>query len=139
MTPDRDDPIIRYMSNIKTNVDAAAAMFKALSNPQRLRMFLRLATPCCAGGATRESTSSCCAGELGSALALAPSTVSHHLKELRQAGLMRVERKGQRINCWVSEDAVARLLTCFDGCCGPGRTQTVATPRRRKPEGAKKR
>lgn len=126
------------MSNSDTTVDAVAAMFKALSNPQRLRMFLRLATPCCAGGATRESRSFCCAGELGHELALAPSTVSHHLKELRQAGLMRVQRQGQRINCWVSDDAVARLLTFFDGC-GPCRKKNPAAPRRRNPKGAKTR
>ena len=53
-----------------------------------------------------------CVGDLGADLGLAPSTVSHHLKELRRAGLMEVERRGQRIECWVSEDTL-KLLASF--------------------------
>jgi DNA-binding transcriptional ArsR family regulator len=103
------------MSKPRTyDIDRLADAFRALSNPQRLRILLKLAT-CCgprarcgadAGGVTR------CVGDLGADLGLAPSTVSHHLKELRQAGLMEVERRGQRIECWVSEDTL-RLLASF--------------------------
>jgi ArsR family transcriptional regulator len=45
-------------------------------------------------------------------LDLAASTVSYHLKELRQAGLMQVERRGKTVECWIDEDAV-RLLAAF--------------------------
>lgn len=53
-----------------------------------------------------------CVGDLGKDLGLAASTVSYHLKELRQAGLMRVERSGKTVECWIDEDAV-RLLAAF--------------------------
>lgn len=89
-------------------------MFKALSHPLRLRIFLELVSGCgpegcCSGEAVRHSV-----GELGRDLALAPSTVSHHLKELRQAGLMKVERCGQKIECWTGEEALALLGGFFD-------------------------
>jgi DNA-binding transcriptional ArsR family regulator len=93
-------------------------MFKALSSPQRLRMFLKLATTCCSSEAKREGASFCCAGDLGADLQLAASTVSHHLTELRQAGLMQVRRRGRRIDCWVEPETLRGLATFFSGCGG---------------------
>jgi ArsR family transcriptional regulator, arsenate/arsenite/antimonite-responsive transcriptional repressor len=109
------------MSNIRSNApDRLADMFKALSNPQRLRMFVRLVTACDPRGRgpkAGEKASYCCATEAGADLNLAASTVSHHLKELRQAGLVDVERHGRRIDCRVSEEAL-RLLVSFLEECG---------------------
>jgi ArsR family transcriptional regulator len=89
-------------------------VFRALSNPQRLRIFLRLAACCgpgvCCGADIAEARR--CVGELGRDLGIAASTVSHHIKELRNAGLMHVERSGQRIECWICADAV-RFLSDF--------------------------
>ncbi len=50
-----------------------------------------------------------CVGELGEELNIAASTVSHHIKELRQAGIIVVERRGKNIECWINEEAVAAL------------------------------
>ena len=102
------------MSNCRTDIHELAAAFKALSNPQRLRIFLRLAT-CCMPGccASRPASMRRCVGELREDLNLAPSTVSHHLKELRQAGIMNVERRGKRIECWLSEESLARIAALF--------------------------
>jgi ArsR family transcriptional regulator, arsenate/arsenite/antimonite-responsive transcriptional repressor len=47
-------------------------------------------------------------------LSIAPSTVSHHIKELRQAGIIVVERRGKNIECWVNEEAVKVLRGIFD-------------------------
>ncbi len=89
-------------------------MFKALSNPQRLRIFLTFCT-CCAPGpcSTTDAGMGSCVVSLGEDLRLAASTVSHHIKELRQAGLIRVERRGQRIDCSISEDVVEMLQAFF--------------------------
>ena len=109
------------MSNIGSDTDRLSAMFKALANPQRLRMFVKLATACCGPAALRASRGRaryCCAGEVGAGLALAPSTVSHHLKELRQAGLMRVERRGRTIECSVTPDTLRLLASFFERCSG---------------------
>jgi ArsR family transcriptional regulator len=85
------------VSNIRRHdPDRLAGMFKALSNPQRLRMFVRLAVSCAPRGkrlTAGEPASYCCATDAGADLGLAASTVSHHLKELRQAGLVQVERR----------------------------------------------
>ena len=50
--------------------------------------------------------------------------MSHHLKELRQAGLMHVERHGRRIDCWASRETLERLASFF---------AEWGSPRRRAP------
>jgi len=116
--------IIRYMSKCRTyDLDRLATAFGALSNPQRLRILLKLAAHCGTRGccAMDEAEARCCAGDLGEDLGLAASTVSHHLKELRQAGLMEIERRGRRIECWVSEDALQLLASFLSHPRGTGR------------------
>lgn len=99
-----------------TDIELLATRLKALSNPGRLQIFRQLAL-CCATGAscgTDEQAMRRCVGELGQGLDLAPSTVSHHIKELRQAGLIRVERRGQNIHCWIDPDVVRSLADFFE-------------------------
>lgn len=100
------------------NVEKFAEMFKALSNPHRLKIFLRLVSCCQPGTVTSidESFGSegcACVGELGQDLGIVPSTISHHIKELRQAGLIRMERRGQKMECWVDPETVAALQSFF--------------------------
>ena len=77
-------------------------IFKALGNPHRLQIFLGL---CDCSAEDCERT----VGEIAAACKLAPSTVSHHLKELRQAGLVTCERQGQRVICRLNVDALEGL------------------------------
>ncbi len=100
------------MSNYETN--NLSAMFKALSNPHRLALFHRLMS-CCAPG-TRcglEETSRVCVGALGDGLEIAPSTLSHHLKELHRAGLIQMERRGKFVECWLEPSVLAELSAFF--------------------------
>jgi len=99
-------------------VEGLARIFGALSNPNRLRIFIRLAS-CCAPGTVCEpgtmctqSEAVCCVGDLGEDLDVAASTVSHHLKELRDAGLMCSRRRGRRVECWIDPE-VLRVLSAF--------------------------
>jgi len=94
----------------KTDVERFAGYFQALSNPNRLRIFLRLVS-CCPPGKKAPSHDGICAcvGELGRDLGIVPSTVSHHVKELRQAGLIRMQRNGQNIECNVEQSALDDL------------------------------
>lgn len=101
------------MSNSKNEVQLAAERFKALSNPHRLVLFQRL-TSCCAPGTvcSAEQASQLSVGELGEAIAIAPSTLSHHLKELNRAGLVQMARQGKQVVCWV-EPAILEELSAF--------------------------
>ncbi len=107
------------MSNYQNkNIEKFAEIFKALSNPNRLRLFMRLVTCCKPGTVTSISADSgsagcACVGELGKDLNIVASTISHHMKELRQAGLVRMERRGQRIECWIDPDIFADLQGFF--------------------------
>ena len=99
--------IFRYMSNsLDENIENFAEMFKALSNPNWLKIFLRLISCCQPGTVTSINPNTgaegcACVGELGQDLGSMPSTISHHIKELRQAGLIRMERRGQKIECFI--------------------------------------
>jgi len=95
-------------------IDIVATQLKALGNPQRLRLLqlIRTGRYCCyvvSGEATVELGSR--VGDLAGEFELAPSTISHHLKELRTAGLIEVERRGQFLFCRVREDAIERVIT----------------------------
>lgn len=100
------------------DVEKFADMFKALSNPHRLKIFLRLVSCCQPGTVTSIKTNMepegcACVGELGQDLGIVPSTISHHIKELRQAGLIRMERRGQKIECWVDPETITALKGFF--------------------------
>ena len=103
-------------SRTETDVVRYAEMFKALSSPKRLEIFLRLAG-CCPTTpfAGSEEEFGACVGDLGRDLSLAPSTVSHHIKELRQAGLIRCERQGQTVRCEIDSGLWTELARFF-GC-----------------------
>lgn len=102
------------MSNYRIKDPALlAAAFKALSNPHRLQLFMRLANCCAPGDLTPVCEVKACVGDLTQGLDIAPSTVSHHLKELRQAGLIHMERRGQTIECWAEPFALAALSDFF--------------------------
>ena len=103
------------MSNNKNiTVDDYAEIFKALSNPNRLRIYLRLAS-CCKPGTVgfMDENTTAFIGELAEEVKVVKSTVSHHIKELRRVGLIRTERQGQKIACWVDPLKVDALRDFF--------------------------
>ncbi len=93
------------------NIEKAADIFKALAHPHRLAIFLRLSGCCQRHGCDVEECSRLCVGELGKGLGIGQPTVSHHLKELTRAGLIRTCKSGQVTECWVAE-------TTLDGLAG---------------------
>jgi ArsR family transcriptional regulator len=101
------------MSKSKNETRRFAQLFKALSNPHRLAIF-KLLTSCCPPGTECDiEAASRCVGDLGDRLAIAPSTVSHHLKELNNAGLIHMERKGKQVMCRVDPKTLTQLSAYF--------------------------
>ena len=83
-------------------VDELARIFKALSDANRLAIFrtVREGFECCTvlpDGSLERSENT--VSEIAAEFDLSLSTVSHHLKELRTAGLIVCERRGQRVYC----------------------------------------
>lgn len=111
------------MSNNETSsisdalVRERAQQFKALSNPHRLRMFMSMAG-CLEPGCIIESDPEQfenCQREFSKELDLAPSTVSHHFKELRNAGLVHMKREGKKVLFWIDAEAVKDLRALLGG------------------------
>jgi ArsR family transcriptional regulator len=103
------------MSKYKTfNAHNYADIFKALSNPNRLRILSQMARHCKPGTCCPpEEFEKCCVGDLGENLDIAPSTLSHHIKELNRAGLIQMERRGQHMDCWVNKEILEILQGFF--------------------------
>jgi len=103
------------MSNFRNiDVERLSHSFKALSNPHRLSIFLRLAS-CCGPGVACDADKAIreCVGTVGKNLNLSPSTISHHIKELHRAGLIKLKRRGQTVECWVDPETLDSLAEFF--------------------------
>jgi len=102
-----------YQSN---DLEACAEAFKALSNPNRLAIFLHLIS-CCPPGTSCSFDEEMrrCVGDLGRGLSIGQPTISHHIKELRRAGLIHVQKKGRFTQCWVDSATVNLLADLLGG------------------------
>jgi len=98
------------------DLEAYADAFKALSNSNRLAIFLHLVA-CCPPGTScsYEEEMKKCVGDLGRNLNICQSTISHHVKELRRAGLIHVEKKGKFTECWIDGETVTLLADLLVG------------------------
>ncbi|MFD0250298.1 ArsR/SmtB family transcription factor [Streptomyces sp. NPDC127113] len=79
-----------------------AKVFKALGDPVRLRLLSLIASR--AGGEV-------CVCDLTPAFDLSQPTISHHLKLLRQAGLIDCERRGTWVYYWLVPEMTDRLAS----------------------------
>ncbi|MEU1039827.1 ArsR/SmtB family transcription factor [Streptomyces sp. NPDC005551] len=83
----------------QADAEKMAAMFKALSDPVRLRLFSKIASH--EGG----EACVCDIADVG----VSQPTVSHHLKKLREAGLLTSQRRGTWVYYRVAPSAVAAM------------------------------
>jgi len=84
-----------------------AKVFKALADPVRLRLFSLIAS--FDGGQA-------CVCDLTGEFDVSQPTISHHLKVLRDAGLVDSERRGTWVYYWVLPEMLERL----SGLLAPG-------------------
>ncbi len=77
-----------------------ARVFKALGDPVRLRLVSLIGAH--QGGQV-------CVCELNTAFDLTQPTISHHLKVLREAGIIDCERRGTWVYYWLVPAALERM------------------------------
>ncbi|HET6644407.1 MAG TPA: metalloregulator ArsR/SmtB family transcription factor [Fimbriimonadales bacterium] len=92
-----------------------ARMFKALGDPTRLSIFQFLRSYCCATvddegdvhAFEGPTISEVCGQVMGDKKIT--TSMSFHLKELRNAGLIHTEKRGKNVFCCVDRDALRAL------------------------------
>ena len=86
-----------------------ALRLKALADPVRVKLVSLLF-----GSAQNEENSR----DLANAVGLTESTISHHLTQLRRAGLVESERRGMNMYHRPRRDALTALCSVLDpNCC----------------------
>ena len=86
-----------------------ALRLKALADPARVKIVSHLFS-----SGTGEENS----GDLAKVLGLTESTVSHHLSQLRRAGLVESNRRGMNVYHRPHRDALSALCLVLDpNCC----------------------
>ena len=88
----------------ENSLQVLARYSKALSHPARLLILQYLA-----------ETKICISGDISDKVPLGRSTVSQHLKELKQAGLISGEIDGLRINYCLNDSEIIRLTELLTG------------------------
>lgn len=81
--------------------ESEGLIFKAIADPYRLRMLATLA----------RAPAEVCVCDFTGALPLNQPTVSHHLRILREAGLVTCERRGTWVYYRLAPDALDRVDT----------------------------
>jgi ArsR family transcriptional regulator len=97
-----------------------ARMFKALGDPVRLRLLSLVAS---------HESGEACVCDISGSFDLSQPTISHHLKVLREAGLLDCERRGTWVYYWVIPAALQQLssvLAATDPTAGDANTAGVA-------------
>src|SRR6516165_7512023 len=84
--------------------ESLASRFKALADPTRVAIVNRLA-----------AADECCVCDLNAAFDLSQPTISHHLKVLRDAGLVESSRRGTWAYYRLVPDAVRELRDTLGG------------------------
>ena len=89
--------------------DAALGAVKALADPIRVKRVSLLFS---------SDAGEVCNCDLAAAVGLGESTVSHHLSQLRRAGLVESERRGMNVYHRPRRESLTALCTVLDpNCC----------------------
>lgn len=88
------------------DIKKAAKIFKALSNPNRLALFFKIAEM---HESSFETDCECFVTDIISCLNIGAPTISHHIKELVNAGLISTEKKGKFLICRVNEELIEEV------------------------------
>lgn len=93
------------MAPSSTDTTRIAKVMKALSNKNRLELFMEIART----QRTEFEHDGCMISDIMAMFDLSAPTISHHLKELTNAGLITTERQGRFVVARVDQATVAEV------------------------------
>jgi DNA-binding transcriptional ArsR family regulator len=102
------------------NKNRLVEVFKALADQTRLKIFSMLRSGCgesCGGDGgcdPKSDEAQRTMGDLAQVLGVGIPTVSHHLKVLRQAGLIIHERHGRNVHCRINDLLLKEVSLFFN-------------------------
>jgi len=98
-----------YGVAMKLDYDIAASLLSQLGNITRLKIVREL---------VRAGDAGLPVGEIRNTLNIPNSTLSHHLSHLRSVGLVRQEREGTVLRCFVNYDHIDGIVSFLtEECC----------------------
>ncbi len=103
---------------ISMKLEIAAHQLESLGNPLRLKLYRML---------VRAGHDGLPVGTLQAKLDIAASTLSHHIRHLKEAGLITQERQATTLICRANYDAMNGLVgylvdeCCMDAACAGGK------------------
>ena len=92
-----------------------AQIFKALGNPARLAILQYIS-----------KSSVCISGDISNELPLSRTTITQHLAELKEIGIIVGEISGSKVNYCINTEVLNKVRPLLDGflsnlaCCGDG-------------------
>jgi len=101
---------------ISMKLETAAGQLESLGSPIRLKIFRAL---------VRAGDDGMAVGDLQAKVGLAASTLSHHIRHLREAGMITQERQATTLICRANYAAMNQLLGYLvDECCIDAKCKT---------------
>lgn len=91
---------------VKMDTEKMAKVFKALSNSNRLELYLQIVKK---HEASYKTASGCLLCEITESLNIGAPTISHHLKELTNAELIFTQRKGKYLVARINEKMIKEI------------------------------
>lgn len=102
---------MKKSSKKPVDIKRMTKIFKALSNENRLELFLeilKINETCFETECTE-----CFITDIMDTLSIGAPTVSHHMKELTNAGLVITERKGKFLTAKINEELIKEMSEIF--------------------------
>lgn len=94
--------MLRMNAKKRAQYEAGAVIMKALAHPTRLLIVDKLA-----------EIGESCVGDLTQIIRSDTSTVSRHLAELKNAGIIRSEKRGQMVYYHLHVKCIVRVFDCI--------------------------
>lgn len=106
--------------HISMKIEIASAQLSALGNPTRLKIYRLL---------VRAGAEGLPVGAIQDKMDMAASSLSHHIKELAETGLIKQERQGTTLICRAQYAVMNALIGYLsDECCADGSAPSACAP-----------